>query len=74
MDRAPSGLLLLRLFGREMDLYYDSSVGGVDKEIQDMMSRATELDVDDVSSSAGAEPATIEQLTKDCLDGKEKND
>ena len=50
-----------------MDLYYDSSMGNVDKEIQDILSRASELNVDEVSGKA-----TVEDLTKDCLDGKEK--
>ena len=48
-------------------MYYDSSMGNVDKEIQDILSRASELNVDNVSDNT-----TVEDLTKDCLEGKEK--
>ena len=82
------GLLVLRLFRREMDMYYDSSMG-VDKDIQELMSRGTELDVDNIPRDmsrgteldvdniprgAGVGTATLSDLTKDCLDGKEKTE
>ena len=73
-------------------MYYDSSMG-VDKDIQELMSRGTELDVDniprdmsrgteldvdniprDIPRGAGVGTATLSDLTKDCLDGKEKTE
>ena len=62
------------MFGREMDMYYESSMGNVDKEIQDIMSRASELDVDTSLSGEGSQHTRMEDLTKDCLDDKEKID
>ena len=54
-------------------MYYDSSMG-VDKDIQELMSRGTELDVDNIPRGAGVGTATLSDLTKDCLDGKEKTE
>ncbi|XP_063682569.1 lipase maturation factor 1-like isoform X1 [Bolinopsis microptera] len=68
-----AGLLVLRLFRREMDMYYDSSMG-VDKDIQELMTRATELDVDDIPRDNGIATTTLTDLTKDCLDDKEKTE
>lgn len=53
-------------------MYYDSSVGTVDKEIQDLMARATHIDQDLSGTGEESARANIEDLTRDCLDGKEK--